>query len=55
MNKREEIVSALVGSAIGLVLGYFASAAMFEDAEKCRFLVEENRMLQQMVMDCQEK
>jgi ABC-type antimicrobial peptide transport system permease subunit len=53
MTKKESIISALVGSVIGLVLGYFMSMSMLEDAEKCRLLVEENKMLQQMVMDCQ--
>jgi hypothetical protein len=53
MTKKESIVSALVGSFIGLVLGYFASQYMWKEAEKCQILVEENKMLQEMIMDCQ--
>ena len=53
MTKKERIVSALVGSFIGLVLGYFISQSMWKEAEKCQTLAEENRMLQEMIMNCQ--
>jgi hypothetical protein len=53
MTRKENVITALIGSVIGLVLGYFMSVSMLEDAEKCKVLVEENRMLQQMIMECQ--
>lgn len=54
MSKREEVIAALIGSLIGLVLGYFMAMSILKDAEECKMVVEENRMLQQMIMDCQE-
>lgn len=53
ITKKERVTAAIVGIAIGLVFGYFASQSMLKEAEKCRILAEENKMLQQMIMDCQ--
>jgi mannitol-specific phosphotransferase system IIBC component len=53
MTKKERIIASLIGVAIGSVLGFMMSMSMLKDAEKCRTLAEENRMLQEMIMDCQ--
>lgn len=53
ITQKERVISAIIGIVIGSVLGYFMSLSMLEEAEKCKILVEENKMLQQMVMDCQ--
>lgn len=55
MTKKESLIAALVGSVIGLVIGYIMSCSMVADADKCRILVEENKMLQLMILECQER
>jgi len=54
MTKKESLIAALVGSVIGLIIGYILSCSMVAEADKCRSLAEENRMLQLMILECQE-
>jgi hypothetical protein len=54
MTKKESLIAALVGSVIGLIIGYIMSCSMVAEADKCRSLAEENRMLQLMILECQE-
>jgi len=55
MTKKESLIASLVGSIIGLVIGYLISISVVNEADKCRILVEENKMLQLMILECQER
>lgn len=55
MTKKESLIAALVGLVIGVAVGYILSCSMVAEADKCRSLAEENRMLQLMILECQER
>jgi|APGre2960657404_1045060.scaffolds.fasta_scaffold87096_2 hypothetical protein len=48
-EKRQEYISALIGIVIGLVLGIVSSIYMYKDAESCHQLLEENKLLKDMM------
>jgi len=48
-EKRQEYISALIGIIIGLVLGLISSIYMYKDAESCHELLEENRLLKELL------
>ena len=48
-DKRPEYISAFVGIVIGLSLGLVASVFMYKDAESCHELLEENRVLKELL------
>lgn len=48
-NKRPEYISAFVGIVIGLSLGLIASIFMYKDVESCHELLEENRILKELL------
>lgn len=54
MNRKERIIATATGLVIGSIIGYSMSSAILRNAEQYKELVEENRMLQQMIMECQE-
>lgn len=54
MSRKEEVIAALVGVFIGCVLGYFMSLDMIEKSKEHQLLIEENRILQQEIINCQE-
>jgi len=48
-EKRQEYISALVGIIIGLSFGLISSIYMYKDAESCHELLEENRLLKELL------
>ena len=48
-ERRQEYISAFVGIVIGLSLGLVASVFMYKDAESCHELLEENRLLKELL------
>ena len=49
VKKSSEYVYALIGIVIGLSFGIISSIYMYRDAEKCNLLLEENRLLKEML------
>lgn len=54
MSRKEETIAALVGVFIGCILGYFMSLDMVEKSKDHQLLIEENRILHQEIINCQE-
>lgn len=54
MSRKEEIVAALIGVFIGSVLGYFMSLEMIEKTKEHKLLIEENRILHNELLNCEE-
>ena len=54
MSRKEEIICALAGVLIGCVFGNYMSLNMIEKSKEHRLLIEENRILQQEIINCQE-
>jgi ABC-type Fe3+-siderophore transport system permease subunit len=48
-EKKSEYVYAFVGIAIGLSFGIITSIFMYKDAESCHELMEENKLLKDML------
>jgi hypothetical protein len=48
-EKRQEYISALVGIIIGLSFGLISSIYMYKDAESCHELMEENKLLKELL------
>ena len=48
-EKRQDYISALVGIIIGLSFGLISSIYMYKDAESCHELLEENRLLKELL------
>lgn len=51
-NKIDKIAIA-IGIVIGCVLGSIMSYSMLKDAKKCELLIEENKMLRDMIYEVQ--
>jgi len=48
-EKRQDYISALVGIIIGLSFGLISSIYMYKDAESCHELLEENKLLKELL------
>ena len=48
-ERRQEYISAFIGIIIGLSLGLVASIFMYKNAESCHELLEENRLLKELL------
>jgi hypothetical protein len=48
-DKKSEYISAFIGIIIGLSFGIISSIYMYKDAESCHELLEENRLLKEMM------
>ena len=55
LTKKESTYAAAVGVLIGSIAGVMISLSMFKEHKKCEMLKRENRMLQEMVMNYQER
>jgi hypothetical protein len=55
LSKKESAWSAAIGLAIGAVCGMMISLSMIKEHKKCEGLKRENRMLQEMVMQYQDR
>jgi gas vesicle protein len=55
LTKKESTLAAVVGVVIGTVAGLMISLSMLKEHKKCEGLKRENRMLQEMVMQYQDR
>ena len=46
---KHEYISALIGIIIGLSFGIISSIYMYKDAESCHELMEENKLLKELL------
>ena len=55
LSKKESMISTGVGIVIGTIAGMMISLSMLKDHKKCEALKRENRMMQEMLMDYQDR
>ena len=55
LTKKESTLAAVVGVVIGTICGMMISLSMLKEHKKCEGLKRENRMLQEMVMQYQDR
>ena len=55
LSNRESTWAAVIGILIGTVAGLMISLSMLKEHKKCEVLKKENRLLQEMVMQYQER
>jgi len=48
-EKRSEYIAAFIGILIGLTMGIIMSIFMYRDVEKSKLLIEENKLLKEML------
>ena len=53
MKMNESRIAAIVGIAIGCVLGYYMSLSMIREHNECEMLRQENKMMQDMLYEVQ--
>jgi uncharacterized membrane-anchored protein YhcB (DUF1043 family) len=51
MENKIDKIAIVIGIVIGCVLGSMMSYSMLKDAKKCELLVEENKMLRDMLYE----
>ena len=49
VKKSSEYTYAFIGIVIGLTMGILTSIYMYKDAERCNLLLEENKLLKEML------
>jgi hypothetical protein len=54
MSRKEEILCALAGVLIGCVFGYYMSLNLIKKSKEHQLLIQENHILQQELINCQE-
>jgi len=55
LSNRESTWAAVIGILIGTVAGLMISLSMLREHKKCEAMKRENRLLQEMVMQYQER
>jgi mannitol-specific phosphotransferase system IIBC component len=55
LTKKESTLAAVVGVVIGTICGMMISLSMLKEHKKCEVLKKENQLLQEMVMQYQER
>jgi len=55
LSNKESTWAAVIGMLIGTVAGLMISLSMLKEHKKCEVLKKENRLLQEMVMQYQER
>lgn len=55
LSKKESAISAGVGVIIGTIAGLMISLSMIKEHKKCEALKRENRMMQEMIMNYQDR
>jgi len=55
LSNKESTWAAVIGMLIGTVAGLMISLSMLREHKKCEGLKKENRLLQEMVMQYQER
>jgi len=48
-ERRSEYIAAFIGILIGLTMGILTSIYMYRDVEKSKLLIEENKLLKEML------
>jgi uncharacterized membrane protein len=51
MENKSSKIAAIIGVIIGCIFGSMMSYSMLKDAKKCELLVEENKMLRDMLYE----
>jgi uncharacterized membrane protein len=51
MENKSSKIAAIIGVIIGCIFGSIMSYSMLKDAKKCELLVEENKMLRDMLYE----
>ena len=51
MENKSSKIAAIIGIIIGCVFGSMMSYSMLKDSKKCELLVEENKMLRDMLYE----
>lgn len=49
VKKSSEYIYAFIGVVIGLTMGIITTIFMYRDAERCNLLLEENKLLKEML------
>jgi len=49
VRKKSEYIYAFIGVVIGLTMGIITTIFMYRDAERCNLLLEENKLLKEML------
>jgi len=49
VKKSSEYIYAFIGVVIGLTMGIITTIYMYRDAERCNLLLEENKLLKEML------
>ena len=55
LTKKENVWSAAIGVLIGSMAGLMISLSMVREHKKCEMLKRENKLLQEMIMNYQER
>jgi hypothetical protein len=55
LSKKENVWSAAIGILIGSLAGLMISLSMVKEHKKCEALKRENRMMQEMIMNYQDR
>ena len=55
LSNKESTWAAVIGMLIGTVAGLMISLSMLREHKKCEVLKKENRLLQEMIMQYQER
>jgi len=48
-ERNSQYISAFLGIIIGLLIGITTSIYMYKDAQRCKLLIEENKLLKDML------
>ena len=51
MENKSSKIAAIIGIIIGSIFGSMMSCSMLKDAKKCQLVVEENKMLRDMLYE----
>jgi hypothetical protein len=51
MENKIDKIAIVIGLALGVIFGSMMSYSMLKDAKKCELVVEENKMLREMLYE----
>jgi len=53
MENKSSKIAAIIGIILGCIFGSLMSYSMLKDAKKCELVIEENKMLRDMLYEVQ--
>ena len=53
MESKIDKIAIIIGIVLGIIFGSLMSYSMLKDAKKCELVVEENKMLRDMLYEAQ--